>query len=141
MQDFAQAALDPLQLKMQKLPQAQQEILYGTSRGLYEAGNYAEASDFFTQLILSEPFHELYWRGLAGARQMEKKYPEALHAWALVALLADRDPLPHFHAAECFLSLNDKPQALKALDCAQERLSTDHAELRAKINLLKELYL
>ena len=125
---------------MQKLTAAEQEILYGTSCGLYETGDYAEAAGFFTQLVLHEPFQELYWRGLASAQQMEEKYQEALHAWSLVALLVDTDPLPHFHAAECLLSLNDKPQAVKALQCAEERLTEGQAELREKIHLLKEVY-
>jgi type III secretion system low calcium response chaperone LcrH/SycD len=123
-----------------KLSAAEQEILYGTSRGLYEVGDYAEAAQFFTQLVLEEPFQELYWRGLASAHQMEEKYQEALHAWGLVALLVDPDPLPHFHAAECLLSLDDRPQALKALQCAEERLTEEQAELREKINILKRIY-
>src|SRR5689334_12895078 len=79
------------------LTQAEQESLYATAYGFYEQGNYAQASELFTHLAVCAPFCEKYWRGLAASRQMEHAFLASLHAWALVALLKEADPLPHFH--------------------------------------------
>ncbi|MGE5196512.1 MAG: SycD/LcrH family type III secretion system chaperone [Anaerolineae bacterium] len=118
------------------------EIVYATAFGLYESSNYKEASMLFTQLVFSDPFEKKYWYALASSRQMEQDYVAALHAWSLAALLSERDPLPHFHAAECMLSIGDFNEALKALDAAQGRIKDKEKDrtLNGKIELLKQLY-
>lgn len=118
----------------------EQETVYAAAFGNYELGSYAEASSLFTALVLANPFQESHWRGLASSRQMEEKYQEALQAWSMVALLAEHDPLPHFHAAECLLTLRNAKEALKALNCAETRLSKEEPALRSKIELLKATY-
>ena len=122
-------------------PLEEQERLYAAAYGLYEQGDYQKSAELFTELVLSDAFEERYWRGLAGAHMMNGNYQEALHAWCLVALLAERDPVPHFHAAECLLSLNDRAEGIKALQAAEERLGMDEgsAELRSKIEVLKNI--
>jgi type III secretion system low calcium response chaperone LcrH/SycD len=116
----------------------EQDHLYAVGFGSYSQGSYAQASSLFTTLVTANPFDERFWRGLASSKQMEEKYQEALRAWSLVALLCDKDPLPHFHAAECLMSLNEKSDALKALKMAQE-LSSTNADLQTKIELLREV--
>ena len=116
---------------------AERETLYRTAFCAYEGGDYAQASMVFTELVLDEPFEERYWRGMAASRQMEQKYPESLHAWALVALLAGQDPIPHFHAAECLISLGDREDALRALKAAEDRVG-NNTELEQKIQVLRQ---
>jgi type III secretion system low calcium response chaperone LcrH/SycD len=115
----------------------EQEELYASAYGLYDVDQYEEASNLFLQLIFSDTFQGKYWKGLAAARQMQRKYQEALQAWCIVALFAEEDPVPHFHAAECLLSLNEKEEGLKALKNAEELLKDD-PELKRKIDLLRE---
>lgn len=117
--------------------QAQQ--LYTTAYELYEKGDYRGAAQLFTQLVLTDPFSEHFWQGLASAKQMASDYKAALHAWALVSLLKEGDPMPHFHAAECSLSLEEKQDALKALDAALDRAGQDEC-LCNKIHLLKAVH-
>lgn len=117
----------------------QEEEFYGIAFGLYERGDYRGAAQLFTQLILTDPFTQEYWRGLASAKQMAREYQAAVHAWSLVALLKEEDPLPHFHAAECLLSLDEKEEALKALDAAC-LLAPGDEPLCEKIHLLKEVH-
>lgn len=116
---------------------ATQEEIYALGYGSYAAGNFAQAAQFFTALVLKNPYEGKFWRGLASAQQMETKYRDALQAWALVAMLEDTDPLPHFHAAECLTSLNESADAVKALDMAEKRIRDGSAELRQKIQLLR----
>lgn len=99
--------------------------IYTLAYELYEAGRYKEAASVFTRLVLTDPMEENFWRGLASSRQMQRKFEEALHAWSLVALLAERDPQPHFHAAECFFALHDPEEAEKALRLAEARLKDE----------------
>jgi len=118
----------------------EQWILYTSAYQFYEAGQYAQASSLFTQLILAAPLEEKYWRGLASSRQMEKSYQEALSAWSMTALLVESDPFPHFHAAECLLTLEEREEALKALAMAKARLKESDHFLRDKITTLSAIY-
>ena len=120
------------------IPLEMERQFYATAFGLYEKGDYRGASQLFTQLVLTDPFSAHYWQGLASSKQMAREYMAAVHAWSLIALLNEKDPLPHFHAAECFLSLEEKEEALKALDAAFD-LCQDDERLCNKINLLKTI--
>lgn len=121
------------------IPLELERQIYASAFGLYEKGDYRAAAQLFTQLVLTDPFSENYWRGLASSKQMAREYLAALHAWSLVALLNENDPLPHFHAAECCLTLEEKEDALKALDAALDRASGNET-LTEKIHLLKTIH-
>src|SRR5579871_3448065 len=116
------------------VPLEMERQFYATAFGLYEKGDYRSASQLFTQLVLTDPFSAHYWQGLASSKQMGREYMAAVHAWCMIALLSEKDPMPHFHAAECFLSLEEKEEALKALDAALD-LCQDDERLCNKINL------
>ena len=136
---FQQEVADILGLeKSTPVPLEQERQVYATAFGLYEAGDYRAAALLFTQLVLTNPYSEYYWQGLASSKQMAHEYHAALHAWGLCALLDENNPLPHFHAAECCLSLDDKEEALKALSAALERCRDD--AMREKITLLKTIH-
>lgn len=120
----------------------EQQILYSSAFSLYQQKNYSAATPLFTQLCLSDPFQEDFWRGLASSLQMQLKWKESIHAWGISALLKECDPLPHFHAAECFFSLNEKEESKKALLQAEKRLEkSSNPDLLSNITLLKELLL
>lgn len=84
----------------------------------YELGRYDKAHDLFSQLSTALPAQPEVWKGLAACNQLQQSYPEALMAWSVAALLNDRDPLPHFHAAECLFAQGEKEEAQKALRVA-----------------------
>jgi type III secretion system low calcium response chaperone LcrH/SycD len=121
------------------VPLEMESQFYATAFGLYEKGDYRGAALLFTQLVLTDPYSEHYWQGLASSKQMAREYMAAIHAWSLVALLKEEDPLPHFHAAECFLSLEEKEEALKALEAALS-LCREDEPLCEKIHLLKTIH-
>lgn len=97
----------------------ERETLYAAAYGMYEVGDYEKGADLFTHLILHDPFDVRFWKGLAAARQMQKLYLDALKAWAITCHLSGQDPMGHFHAAECYLSLDEIEEAKKALRCAE----------------------
>lgn len=119
----------------------EQKTLQLSAITFYQQKNYALAEPLFTQLCISNPFEESFWRGLASSLQMLNKWKEALQSWCIVALLQDNDPAPHFHAAECFFLLKEKDETRKALLQAEKRLegAKDPEALRSNITLLKTL--
>lgn len=114
--------------------------LYEKAYDHYAEGQGGEASHHFGLLIALNPFRQEYWMGLAASRQLAKDYDKALQAYAVAALLDDRDPSPHYHAAQCYLSLGNKADTLKALELAEAHASLNHchAPLRQRIVTLKE---
>lgn len=139
---FQQGIADILGLsdeEISPLSLEQERPFYAAAFGHYEKGDYRGAALLFTQLVLTDPYSEHYWYGLASSKQMQQDYLAATHAWAMVALLKENDPLPHFHAAECFLSLDEKDDALKALDLAL-KLAGKNETLCEKIHLLKTIH-
>jgi type III secretion system low calcium response chaperone LcrH/SycD len=137
-QEEAMEILGISEKQVQIVPDDLEPQVYAIAFGLYEKGDYRGASKLFTKLVLTDPFSVHYWQGLAGSQQMAREYLAAVHAWGLVALMREGDPMPHFHVAECFLSLDEQQEALKALDAALE--FSEEESLREKINLLKTIH-
>lgn len=109
------------------------EVLYATAHRLYEAKDFIRAKEIFHQLIMSKPLHQKYWLGLAACMQLEKRFEEALRVWGVASIIDGDDPMPHFHAAECFVALKDFDQALKALEASKALVTTKHRALEEKI--------
>jgi type III secretion system low calcium response chaperone LcrH/SycD len=120
------------------IPLENQRQTYAQAFTHYENEEYRIAAKYFTQLVITDPFSEHYWQGLASSKQMAREYLAAIHAWSMVSLLRESDPLPHFHAAECLIALEDLLEASKALDAALNLCQED--SLREKIHLLKALH-
>ena len=113
------------------------EKFYSLGFSLYEAGNAKEASEVFEVLCAQWPLKPKYWFAFASSKQENKEYEKALYAWAMAAILNDEDPYPHFHAAECHLSIDKKGEAQLALAAASLR-SKENGELQDKIELLRQ---
>lgn len=111
-------------------------LLYSLGINLYEQGDYTQAKIVFQRLVLAKPHEKKFWMALGASLQMKKHYEEALTSWAMASLIQDEDPLPHFHAAECLLSLHDEAQAKKALLEAKKRSDSD-VLLEKKIQALE----
>ncbi len=122
--DFLSSIIQELNLpgvKANSFSKEEEASIYKEGFHFYNEKAYKGAEVLFKQLILSNPFEEKFWKGFAGSLQMQKKYLEALHAWAALAILDKDNPLPHFHAAECYMFLEDVEEAKKALNEAEEK--------------------
>ena len=98
-------------------------------------------SRFFKKLASLKPFEQKYWLGLAACYQIEKEYKEALKGWEMAALLNDRDPIPHFHATECYLALDDQDEGAKTFAACQKRIRREHHELKHKLETLGDSFI
>lgn len=108
-------------------------IIYSFAYTLYQTGDYDQAKPIFQQLAAFKPFEQKYWLGLAACWQMEKQYDEALKGWAMAFLLKEEDPIPHFHAAECYEALGNDVEGIKAIRACRARLTKSHLELEEKL--------
>lgn len=125
--------------EIKKLTTDEKKELYKTGYALYSLGDYRKASYLFSYLVLSDPLISCSWRALASCKQLLKEYPAAIEAWNVVCKLQLQDPLGYFHAAECYLSIQKKKEALQKLDKA-EKLCNENPLLQNRIQILKSTY-
>lgn len=115
----------------------EQRAVYAEASKAYAASDFSHAADLFAGLTLTNPYETAYWSGLASCRQREKKYDEALNAWAMAALTdSSESAAPHYHAAECLFLLGDIEEMNKALELALTKAGDDE-QLRKKITWLQ----
>jgi type III secretion system low calcium response chaperone LcrH/SycD len=112
--------------------------LYSTSYFFYESGHLDEAIHGFSLLAIQSTLDPKPWWGLGASLQLKGEYKKAIDAWRNAAFLDANNPYPHFHTAECFLSLKEKVEALDALHAAEKRNPPE--ELQQKIDLLKKIW-
>ena len=114
------------------------ERFYALGFAHYGTGNWEEAVDVFRVLCTRRPLEPRFWFALGATLQEAGSYHEALNSWAMAALLNRDDPYPHFHAAECCLSLRMSQDASKALAESDARIRSAADPLKAKIGLLRK---
>ena len=113
------------------------EPFYADAFAQYESGRFEDAIEAFRLLCFQYPLEGKYWFGLAASLQEGKQYNDALQAWAVASVIKQTDPYPHFHAAECYFSLQNLDEALMALDAASEHAGQNE-DLQEKIALLRQ---
>lgn len=119
------------------MDQIEVERFYAYGFAQYGSGNWNEAADAFRVLCTKRPLEPRFWFALGGTLQEAGSYQDALHSWAMAALLKGDDPYPHFHAAECCLSLKMTHDAAKALAESDRRIQSAAHPLKEKIGLLR----
>jgi type III secretion system low calcium response chaperone LcrH/SycD len=115
------------------------ERFYAYGFAQYGSGNWSEAADVFRLLCTRRPLEPRFWFALGATLQEAGSYSDALHSWAMAALLKKEDPYPHFHAAECCFSLKMSSDAALALSESETRIRAESAHpLKEKIVLLRQ---
>lgn len=115
LKNAGQAVLDGKPLGEEKINASDLQALRKLAYTHYQNGAYEKALQLFTQLVISYPLEANNWFSLASSAQMLFKYEKALIGWMMCSLFNDQDPLPHFHAAECLISIGKIDEAKKAL--------------------------
>lgn len=115
-----------------------EEQFYSVGFAQYECGNWKKAAEAFYTLCAKKPMESRYWFGLGASLQEWGRYKSALKAWAMTALLDKENPYPHFHAAECALSLKNLKDASLALKEAKKRIHEGDHPLLHRISVLAE---
>ncbi len=94
------------------------EAIYGQGYNLYNQGRYKEASYIFRLLMLLDYMTPKYALGLAASLHRLKDYNTAANVYLLCGTLDTSNPLPHYHAADCYLQLQLPVMAVFSLDLA-----------------------
>jgi type III secretion system low calcium response chaperone LcrH/SycD len=81
------------------------EAIYGQGYNLYNQGRYKEASYIFRLLMLLDYMTPKYILGLAACLHRLKDYKTATNVYLLCGTIDATNPLPHYHAADCYIQL------------------------------------
>ncbi len=103
------------------LSDAMVEGLYGQAYRLYNTGKYKDACQLFRLLIMLNSTEPKYAMGLAACFHMLKEYKNAVSSYAMCGVIDPENPIPHYHASDCYIHLNDPISAIIALEMAMKR--------------------
>lgn len=103
------------------------EGIYGQAYRLYNTGRYKEASQLFRLLILLNSTEPKYVLGLAGCFHLLKEYRHALSSYAMCSLIDPENPIPDYHASDCYLKLQDLPSAVVSLESTLKKAKSNPA--------------
>lgn len=113
--------------------------IYEKAYYFYKNGNIPQAIRLFQTLVFHRPLEPIYWEGLASSLFVHKEYKLSLKAWAMVVIFAPENSRAHLYAAECYFTLDQKKEGLKALKEAKKGLLKETATL-SRIELLEEIW-
>jgi type III secretion system low calcium response chaperone LcrH/SycD len=110
-------------------------VLHELAYNLYLSYDYLNGEKVFRRLVIARPYEPKFWKGLASCMQMNERYEDALLPWSILSIIDPISPVPHFHAAECLISLGELEKAKEALFAAEH---LDKSEtFKEKIEALK----
>lgn len=141
LEDYLDKFVPDVLLKSDNLQQAygvtnkEMDELYYQGYKYYQEDKYGDSVVLFRWLVILNPFVVKYWMGFAASQQFLGEYEKALHSYAMWALMADDDPMPHFHAYECYKKMNNPQDERKALEQAHRRAVNKpvYSEIRQEI--------
>lgn len=128
--------------ELQGITNAELEAVYSLAFGYYQTGKYDEAGKLFQFLVLFDHLNPKFWLGMGAVQQVKKDYKGAITSYAYGSFLDLSNPKPQLHAAECYLALGDKANALSALEALDVYCAKDTdlgREYRAKAEKLRQL--
>jgi type III secretion system low calcium response chaperone LcrH/SycD len=97
------------------------EGLYAQAYRLYNTGKYKEASHLFRVLVMINALEPKYSMGMGACHHMLKEYKSALNAYVICSILDPENPIPHYHASDCYAQMSDPISSLVELQVAVTR--------------------
>ncbi len=97
------------------------EGMYAQAYRYYNTGKYDEACHLFRLLVMLDSTEPKYMMGLAACFHMMKNFRAAVETYTLCSVIDPQNPVPHYHASDCFIQMNDKASALVALQMTLKR--------------------
>ena len=116
------------------------EAIYGQAYNLYNLGRYKEASYIFRMLMLLDYMTSKYVLGLAACLHRMKDYKNAANVYLLCGTIDPTNPLPHYHAADCYIQLDVPEMATFSLGMAIASAGDQpqYAVVKERSTLMKE---
>lgn len=103
------------------LSDAMMEGMYSFGYRLYNTGKYDQAIQLFRLLVMLDPTQAKFSLGLAACFHMMKDYKNAATTYVLCSIIDGKDPLPHYHASDCYIEMHQPELAIAALELCLER--------------------
>ena len=97
------------------------EQLYAQAYQLYNMGKFKQARSLFGALLLLDPFDVRYLFGQAASSHLLKEYETAAELYMKCGLFEEENPVPYFHASDCYLQMKEERSAIAALNLAIKR--------------------
>ena len=94
------------------------EYVYGRAEQQYKTGHFKKSCDLFRALMFLKPREPKFALGLAGSLHQLQRYAKAALIYAVCADLDPESPIPHYHAADCYMQIDKKPLAIQSLGFA-----------------------
>lgn len=91
------------------------EMIYAYAYNLFQAGQYKKASEAYRVLIFLNAKEAKFYQALAACLHREKEYLEAASYYIAATVINKEDPMPFYHAHDCFLKSNNVPGAILML--------------------------
>lgn len=116
------------------------EAIYSQAYTLYNQGKYQDASYIFRLLMLLDYMTSKYILGLAACLHRMKDYKNAANVYLLCSTLDSTNPLPHYHAADCYLQLGFPEMAAFSLGLVLTTAGEQpqYAVIKERARLMKE---
>ena len=116
------------------------EAIYTQAYNLYNQGRYKESSYIFRLLMLLDYTTPKYTLGVAACLHRMKDYVNASNLYLLCAAFDQKNPMPHYHAADCYLQMNLTEIAILSLKMAISVAADQpqYATLKERATLLKQ---
>jgi type III secretion system low calcium response chaperone LcrH/SycD len=127
------------------------EGVYGQAYRLYNTGKYRDACQIFRMLVMINATEPRYIMGQAACLHMLKEFKSAAESYTICGMMDPDNPVPHFHASDCYIQMQNPVSALVALQMAvkragerpqyktlKDRAEMTMASLRKEINRLRE---
>ena len=106
--------------ELKGLTDGEMEAVYSLGFSFYNTGRYDDAEKVFRFLVLFDHLNARYWTGLGAVQQVKKLYGDAILSYGYASFLDLENPKPQYFAAECFLAMGDKDNALSAIAALEE---------------------
>ncbi len=91
--------------------------VYAVAHNFYMTGRYEDAETVFKFLVMFDHLNPKYWIGLGAVRQVQKRFKQAIEAYAnVVGNLDVENVKASYYAAECYLALGDRANAQSAVE-------------------------
>lgn len=92
------------------------DAVYVMGYDLYSEKKYKKALRIFQTIAFYNHFDKRGWMGSAACYQLLGRYRKAISCYAYASLIDSQDPVPVFHAIECYIALNSNEEARSALE-------------------------
>lgn len=103
------------------------EGIYGHAYRMYNAGQYSDAQHIFRILVMLNPLESKYAMGSGACLHMMKEYKTAAAIYTITSSIDPKNPVPHYHASDCYLKMDLRGAAINELKTTIELCGTQPA--------------